>query len=272
MDRVVEDPIAHRHRQATEIALHAIARFPSKRGLYLKGGLLMALVHGSPRSTTDIDLTADFAADEGIARQLHEELDRALRSSVVELGYRGIAIKVHGIKESPRNLFPAARVPALEIKLVHSVQSKRGKEQRLYFCMEISFHEIVKETTILELPLGHEIHTYSLTDLMAEKFRAVLQQVPRKRNRSRDIFDLSYLIGESDFDASERHLILSTMTSKSRSRGIEPSRDSLENPEIRRRSEVGWTALALEIGSVPEFFQCFEQVRVFYESLFAGGE
>lgn len=40
----------HRERQATEVLLVAISATPAYQDkLYLKGGLLMGLVHGSPR-------------------------------------------------------------------------------------------------------------------------------------------------------------------------------------------------------------------------------
>ncbi len=62
--RAAQDPVAHRQRQAEEIILNAIATTgPLNTELILKGGILPGLVYGSPRQTTDIDLTAAFVAD-----------------------------------------------------------------------------------------------------------------------------------------------------------------------------------------------------------------
>ena len=63
VSRVAADPVAVRQRRPMEIVLHSIAQLVPKHRLYLKGGVLMGLVHKSLRQTTDIDLTAGFDAE-----------------------------------------------------------------------------------------------------------------------------------------------------------------------------------------------------------------
>ena len=59
---------------------------------------------------------------------------------------------------------------------------------------------------------------------------------------------------------------------KSRSRHIEPDRDSLDDPEIKRRSGAQWDTLKLELSNVPDFEMCFTRVRDFYRGLPWGGD
>ena len=59
VDAARADPQEHRRRQVVDIVLFAISRARELREhLYLKGGALMALAYGSPRSTTDVDFTS----------------------------------------------------------------------------------------------------------------------------------------------------------------------------------------------------------------------
>ncbi len=52
----MQHPAAYQQRQASEIVLRAIAQLQPNYPFYLKGGMLMGLVHESPRETTNIDL------------------------------------------------------------------------------------------------------------------------------------------------------------------------------------------------------------------------
>lgn len=80
----------------------------------------------------------------------------------------------------------------------------------------------------------------------------ILQQIPRKRKRPQDIYDLSRLIIHEAIDADAQALILGALKEKSRARGIDPKQDSLNDPEIKRRCEAGWQSLKLEIAEVPD--------------------
>lgn len=267
INRVAADPVARRQRQAMEIVLHSIARLLPKYRLYLKGGLLMGLVHNSPRQTTDIDLTAGFDAEADIGKRIAAELDDMFRPVAAELGYPTLTINIHSIKSFPRGRFDTARFPAVNIKIVHTVRITNENRQPLYFDIDISFNEPLQQVQILRIADDRELHAYALVDLIAEKYRAVLQQIPRRRERRQDIYDLHYLTAGNEIDASGKRQILKVLRMKCRSRDIEPIRTSLADPEIRRRSEAGWESLELELGQVPAFEICFEQTKAFYENL-----
>ncbi len=95
------DPVAHRRRQAKHILLNAIAAIHPTYSLYLKGGLLLGLVHRSPRMTIDIDLTAGFSAPANVDDEVRKALDNALRSGSVMSG-RGSRWK--GYRQCPATL------------------------------------------------------------------------------------------------------------------------------------------------------------------------
>ena len=267
IDRVAADPVARRQRQAMDIVLHSIARLLPKYRLYLKGGLLMGLVHDSPRQTTDIDLTAGFDAEPGIGERIADELKSTFRPIAAELGYAALTVDIHAIKPLPRGSFDTAQFPAVNIKVVHTVRVTNENRHPLYFNIEISFNEPLQQVQILRIADDRELYAYALVDLIAEKYRAVLQQIPRKRNRRQDIYDLHYLTADNETDANSKCQILNVLQVKCRSRDIEPTRTSLADPEIRERSAARWETLELELGEVPDFETCFEQAKAFYESL-----
>lgn len=267
INRVAMDPVAHRQRQAIEVVLHSVVRLPSKYRLYLKGGLLMGLVHDSPRQTTDIDLTAGFDVEPDIGERIANALDAVFRSVAAELGYFALTVKVHSIKKEPRRFFDTADFPGIKIKIVHTERVTNERPRPLYFDVDVSFNEPLRQVQKLRIAEGRELYAYALVDLIAEKYRAVLQQVPRRRQRRQDIYDLHYLTSENEIDVSGKFQILEVLYVKCHARGIEPAQTSLAETEIRKRSEARWDSLELEVGEVPAFEICFEQVKTFYESL-----
>ncbi|MCY4592169.1 MAG: nucleotidyl transferase AbiEii/AbiGii toxin family protein [Alphaproteobacteria bacterium] len=105
--RAAQDPVAHRQRQAVEIILHAIAMTgPLNTGLFLKGGILLGLAYGSPRQTTDIDLTAAFAADGDIDARIGKLLNFAFPRTAANLGYADLVLRTQSVKGHPHHIFP----------------------------------------------------------------------------------------------------------------------------------------------------------------------
>ena len=72
-----------------EIILHAIARTASlNTKVLLKGGTLMGLAYGSPRLTSDIDLTAsDLPLEDEIGDKIRRLLESAFPPAAATLGY-----------------------------------------------------------------------------------------------------------------------------------------------------------------------------------------
>ena len=227
----------------------------------------MGLVHESPRQTTDIDLTAGFDAEPGIGERIAAELGATFRPVAAELGYTAYTVNIHWTKALPPGIFDTANFPAVKIRIAHTVRVVNRSVHPLYFDIDISFNEPLRQVQILRIADDRELYAYALVDLIAEKCRAVLQQIRRRRERRQDIYDLHYLTADNEIDFSGKCQILEVLRVKCRSRDIEPVRTSLANPEIRERSEAKWEALELELGQVPAFETCFEQAKAFYESL-----
>ena len=114
---------------------------------------------------------------------------------------------------------------------------------------------------------GSSLRAYAFSDLVAEKYRSLLQQVVRNRYRRQDTYDLRLLV-EFGVDEDSRRCILHSLLEKARARGIEPTPDSLTNPEVRRRAARDYQTLADEVpGELPEFDESFDLIEKFYRIL-----
>lgn len=90
----------------------------------------------------------------------------------------------------------------------------------------------------MELTDNATLLAYSLNDLIAEKYRAILEQVERNRERRQDVFDLGILIRKPGLKPAE---IVNSLISKCEFREISPKFDSISNPEIKERSGAAHT-------------------------------
>ena len=238
VDAVRADPLAYRDRQVTEIVLNAIGQAPSlKSSLVLKGGTLMALAYVSQRVTSDVDFTA-VVGPEGFDERLREELDALLPRTAITLGYVDLVCRVQTIRKLPRpQSFETMNFPALLVKIGSAV---RGTSEEKAF---------------------------TLHELIAEKFRALLQQPIRNRHRRQDVYDIALLVEENYLSPEDRTLIRKTLVEKCASRQIVPNATSLTNPDVVERAGTDWSTLALEVRNLPPFEERFAIVADFYASL-----
>ena len=268
MLQVRADPEKHRHRQAVHIVMQAVAsQWPQ---FHLKGGLLMTLVYGSRRMTTDIDFSASGPAEERLDRTIKDTLNAALEAAALDLTYPFTTVRVHNVTVLPENCDLAeARHPALKIKIRTATRRERRNPTLNYLSVDISFKECIGSRDLIVVHGGPTLAAYSLEDLVAEKYRAVLQQAIRKRNRRQDVYDLHHLITTCSFDELHRERILRFMKDTCASQGIEISRNSLDDPDIRQRSGKRWDTLESDTADVilPSFDLCFDTARAFYRAL-----
>jgi len=277
VERIRHDPQHYLERQATEVLLAAIGQSKTySHRLYLKGGVLMGLVYQSPRQTVDLDFTANFEPTDDIEDGLRDKLDPELQRASARLGYPDLVCSIQRIERRPRqDRFTGADFPALDIKFAYA---KRGTNPHRQLeqgrCpnvieMEISFREPVHAVQFVYLgPNGSMVvRAYSLVDVIAEKLRALLQQSLRNRNRRQDIYDIDFLIRRLSLTSAEKHDILTALRTKAYARNIEPRPESLADDEIKRRAELEWYTLELEIGDLPPFEDAYAYVEAFYRSL-----
>lgn len=270
------NPPAYEARQLTEVFLTALSFAPSfRKSLYLKGGILMALAYESPRSTSDVDLTA-IADPAETAAALRQELDRALQRATAALGLPDLVCRVQTAKPRPRpETFEDAENPSLGLTIAaarrgsaEAARLEAGNASRT-LRVDITFKEPVGSFQILGIGSAERrIRAYSLTDLVAEKLRALLQQPARNRYRRQDVYDVVLLVQRFDFDEEERTTILLALREKAAARALPVGRSSMANPEVAVRARADWPTLAQELdGPLPDFDEWFAIVREFYESL-----
>ena len=270
------DESTYRQRQATEIILHAIAITPALNDrLCLKGGILMGLVYHSPRQTGDIDFSVltNESLDESTPDTFRNLINSALPRAAANLGYVDMVTRFQSMKVLPPNRYPNARFPALKLNIAYA---KRGsyQEKRLLernpaniIRLDISFKEEISEIQVLEIADGELLLAYSLNDLIAEKYRAMLQQALRNRHRRQDVYDLNFLILDLELDDDAKAKILETLLKKCQARDIIASPGSFNDPDVRNRSRSEWNTLKLEIEEIPDFDSCFERIATFYSRL-----
>lgn len=269
------NPILYRDRQVTEIVLGAIGLAPSlSKTLVLKGGAVMALAFKSHRVTGDVDFTS-MAEPADITEKITTELNDSFPRTAIKLGYPDLLCQVQSVKKMPRaENFEDYDFPALRVR-IGSAKRGTGEEVRLLagkasrvLDVEISFRDQVYAFQELNLyGAGVAVRAFTIHELIAEKLRALLQQPIRKRNRRQDVYDIAFLIDEHDFSVADKTAILTTLIEKCRSRGIDATPASMDDPEIYQRAHAEWETLALEIGDLPPFEERFTLMRELYVSL-----
>lgn len=269
------DLVRYRDRQVTEIVLATIGIAPNlKKTLVLKGGAVMALAFKSERVTGDVDFSAD-ADPEAFAQFVVEELNALLPKTAITLGYIDLLCRVQSVKKMPKaKNFEDHDFPALLVRIGSAVRGT-GEEKRLdagqatrVLDMEISFRDQVYAFQELSLTdAGVAVRAFTLHELIAEKFRALLQQPIRNRYRRQDVYDIAFLAETNPLDDEDRAKILMTLVEKCRTRSIEPDIASIDDPEIVKRAQADWDTLKLELSDLPPFEERFAIVRELYVSM-----
>lgn len=275
VEAAANDPVLYRDRRVTEILLTAIGLAPTlKDALVLKGGTLMALAFDSRRLTGDVDFTALLGPD-GFETPLTEELNALLPKAAIQLGHLDLVCRVQSVKKMPRaQNFADHDFPALRVRIGSALRGTPeekhlvGGQAARVLDMEISFRDQVYTDQTLQLSdAGVAIRAFTLHELIAEKFRALLQQPIRNRYRRQDVYDIAYLIDAHPFEDADRKIIHETLIEKCASRDIHPGPHSLEAEEVVRRAEADWESLALELADLPPFEERFALVAGLYRSL-----
>lgn len=261
-------------RQAVHTTLVAIAGKPSlQTSMIMKGGVLLALSYNSPRYTKDIDFSTAAKRQDFNLDDFRQQLEDSLRDTVESLGY-GLDCRVQSCVQNPKE--EDATFPAIQVSIGYAYKGtpvhkrlQKGKATTV-IRIDYSLNEPVEEMDLFELEEDSVIHTYSLVEMVAEKFRALLQQEVRNRFRRQDIFDLHYVLSDHPLrdDPQTKARILERLIEKSRIRNLPVDPEAMSNPEIRSRSEAEYHKLAPEIdGELPPFDLVYTMVEGFYRGL-----
>jgi len=211
------------------ITAHTVTR----RAMVLKGGNALRFAHRSPRSTKDLDFTADANGipddKDEVRRLLNEALAFAERRFYVKA-------KCQRVKRKPPS--PERTLPTYDVGVGYQFPNDayfHDLEQRnvsTVIPVEISLNDLVCDTQ--EWPDIKGLRVCSLEDILAEKLRSLLQQKTQYRNRRRwqDVYDICVHVRRCSFDRAK---IADFLKQKALIRGIEPRKSSFDD-EVRDRA------------------------------------
>lgn len=262
-------------RQAVHIVMLSISKCDSlKDHMMLKGGILMALCYDSSRFTRDIDLSQKERYKQGDEDRLLSELGSAIQETVNEFDY-GLDCRIQSYELRPRSE-KNPTFPTLNVKVGYAYYYDKRSHQRLIggnastvIEIDFSFNETTKSAEEVSISEGHTLLRYSVIDLVAEKFRALLQQEERNRYRRQDIHDLYYLLKKipTEIDAIKPQ-IYQALIASSLSKQLVINKKSMNESSIRDRTKYEYNQLKLEVADkdLVDFDEAYDAVMQFYES------
>jgi predicted nucleotidyltransferase component of viral defense system len=239
-----------RKRFAQFVALESIAAEPGlAEVLAFKGGNALRFIYGSPRGTLDLDFTADASFPDE-QEHIRQTLDRALRQGG---NLFGIKLKCQRVERKPAK--KQATLPTYDIAIGYQLPGDRyfadlespGRQVATVVKVEISFNDVVCETQRRQLTQRHpgEIRVCSLEDIVAEKLRALLQQVIRNRNRPQDVFDIARTMRDHG-EALDLVKVAAFLVQKSTARGISVTRTAFSAEEVKTRAAYEYDQVVVD--------------------------
>ena len=234
----------------------------------------MALAFESDRVTSDVDFSS-IEEPSDLMEKFTTELNNILPKTAINLGYPDLLCRVQSMKQKPRcQNFEAHKFPALQFRIGSAkrgtneeVRLKEGKATRV-LVVNISFRDQVYTFQKLNLNrAGVTVCAFTIHELIAEKIRALIQQLIRNRNRQQDVHDIAFLIDKRNLSDTGKATILTTLIKKCYTHGIEVNRESMDDPEIKQRAKNEWETLSLEISNLPSFEGRFALMHDLYISL-----
>jgi len=245
-------------RKAVHIIINAVSGNEYLSSvMIMKGGILLSIRYNSFRYTKDIDFSTDIKKEDFNAEFFISELNNALMLAGEELPY-GLFCKIQSWKFQPPR--EDATFPTLKIKVGYAKKGTaphrkllKGDNINTVISIDYSLNEITYQVEKIKISDRGSLSAYSLTDLLSEKIRAVLQQTIRNRVRRQDIYDINLLLKNNDCTAIRKD-ILRALFIKSKTRGLEINKNSMADKEIIARSKKNYHLLKDEItDDLPDF-------------------
>ncbi len=267
------DNTAKAFRQAVHVVLLAISKSPElKSKMIFHGALLLTLQYSGLRYTKDLDFaTANKRTDIDEGAFL-TEMQQSLMESSESLSY-GLACKIQSSRIKPRG--EGKNHQTLEINIGYAYKGTSDHKHLLrnncanVLKLDYSYNEINQNIEVLELVEGTNIQAYSLSDFVAEKYRAIIQQKMRNRFRRQDAFDIYWLLVNGHLKNGDmKTKILRSLKIKADSKGVLINQHILGDKDIIRRSQTEYETMAQEIEvDLPPFKDVYKMVQDYYESL-----
>ena len=262
-------------RQAVHTILIAISGNEFlQSSMIMKGGVLLALGYRSYRFTRDIDFSTPATLEEFDQGDFIERLDESLAFAVERLSY-GLDCRIQSVRQEPAG--DGASFPTIRTTIGYAYKDNPKSHKRLLarnssdvIKIDYSLNEPVGTIDFFSLDDGN-IQVYDIVELVAEKFRALLQQEVRKRVRAQDLYDLAHVfeIAQENFSPTIKTKILQRIIAKAEARGLSLTAESMSNEEIIRRTKEGYerSLPSMVEGDLPPFKEIYLQVESFYKAL-----
>lgn len=280
VDQWIENSKSDREKQfrmAVHIILHAITLDSLLRlNMIIKGGILLAIKYNSDRYTLDIDFSTHIKYGEFQEDDFKTLLEEKLSESVLDFTEYGIDCKLQSFKTNPKPetnpTFPTIKITIGYANKLNAKEVARLNQKKSLNIVSIdySFNEVTQQIDSIQLEDGKELRAYSYTDLVAEKFRAILQQkVRQKKGRRQDLYDLYRLFKiYGSLGGMDGFHTLQSLIIKSKSRDLEIDRNSMRDDLVIKKLNDQYELLEDEIdGELPEFSIALEAVTLVYENL-----
>lgn len=240
--------------EAMKAILFAFSSVPHlRKGCVLKGGNALKIAYNSPRASVDLDFTLAnaFTTDADIHERLLDDFCDSLKRGLSRAETRyPLYLRITRAVVRPQDQNPRT-FPGFELKIGFADKRKiyRPGEIDRYFQhntlkIDVSLNEVICENAPFQLG-EFTLDVATLNDIIAEKLRAILQQIPRKRSRPGDFYDIWYFYTHhrEALDTEKISAFLIGKTEGRENAELRISKASFANPEIRERGAIQFTHL-----------------------------
>ena len=263
---------AARRRYAQAAIAAGIALTPALRqSLVFKGGNALDFALSVNRSTIDLDFSFDHTSESMVA--IPEEIERYLSAGCEQAALRQeMSLAVHRVRQHPPGpdrtfvTFTSRIGYALPDEVALRERMAQGRPSPNIVPVEISINEpICAESTFSPGAGLPSLRISSIEDIVAEKLRALIQQVHRNRQRPQDLLDIAVILQGTPLDPAT---IASFLLTKAAARDVPVSRTAFCDPELARRARIGYAELATttRVLFIP-FEQALADVLAFVDGL-----
>lgn len=260
------------NKKAIHRILLAISLEDSLRDIMIiKGGILMGIKYKSNRSTLDLDVSIEESYSES---ELENKLNNSLLYVSTDLP-DDVICKVQSVKKFPKH--EGATFSSLQMKIgfacrnnPNGIKRLEGKNSADVIKVDVSINEFIGSTELINLENGKTLKCYSLTSMIAEKFRSILQQEVRNRSRRQDVYDLCFLIIHyTEGSDEEKKLVHEELLKKSENKNIDEylNVNGLDNEKIMNRSKKEYNSLQGEVSHFIQFDQAYKIVNSYFKGL-----
>lgn len=261
--------------QALLAILEAFALDPDlSKNYVLKGGNALRFGFFGVRASVDLDFSsttifANHSAtdSEALLDHLCNRLNQSLKRVTPQYGFTALQVQKHIVLPPGKD---PRMFPALQITVGYSETPKRKPPFSDIVRLDITLNDAVCEAEYITVE-AFQVHISSLNDIIAEKLRSLLQQIPRNRYRPNDVFDVWFYVtkARSILDLQRIAAFLQTKSADKPGLG-RVTREMFSELAVREHARIGYSQIASRLPPktpFPEFDEAFDEVLAFIHEL-----